>query len=388
MSRASFVAARRRADRSGTFVSGRAIALLALSIGTLTVATASAQTCQFSTCGDTMTLLDDCVTDATITIPDGLTLDGQHHTITAVDPAGGHFLGAVVTNGGDTAVVRDLRIVGKFTSTTCDENNLLRGILFLNTTRAEAHDTFIEGMHRGPGNTCQDGNGIVAERMPYDGTHPATGEVKIAHNVLVDFQRLGVYVAGDLNAEVRENSLATSIPAPAGGSFIISMFDGATGRIDRNDINGGYTSGEQNVNGIVGSDVTDVHVVGNRVDGCNYGMGLQALCQYTTTPPTTGNELRGNDIRGAVTIGILVIPQAISATVCTPEVNDNTIANNLVSGSPAGVDGVAIAPSSNGFPFSPSANRNAVVGNVIAGYTTPILDEGTDTIVKDNDIVP
>jgi hypothetical protein len=50
-----------------------------------------------------MTLLADCTTDHTLSIPDGYAFDGDGHTITAVDPDGAHFLGAVVANAGDSA---------------------------------------------------------------------------------------------------------------------------------------------------------------------------------------------------------------------------------------------------------------------------------------------
>ena len=60
----------------------------------------------------TLTLAADCTTDTTILIPNGFTLDGAGHTITAVDPSGDHFKGAVVANGGATAQVREhLRVV-------------------------------------------------------------------------------------------------------------------------------------------------------------------------------------------------------------------------------------------------------------------------------------
>src|SRR3712207_8069880 len=57
----------------------------------------------------------DCMTDTSIVIPNGYTLDGGGHTITAVDPVGGHFVGGVIQNGGATANVTrsEERRVGK-----------------------------------------------------------------------------------------------------------------------------------------------------------------------------------------------------------------------------------------------------------------------------------
>ena len=57
-------------------------------------------TCSFTTVDSVMTLTENCSTDTTIIVPDGFTLDGAGYTITAYDPPGGHFVGAVVKNGG------------------------------------------------------------------------------------------------------------------------------------------------------------------------------------------------------------------------------------------------------------------------------------------------
>ena len=58
----------------------------------------------------TDTLLSDCTTDHTIVVTNGWTLDGDGYSITGVDPAGGHFLGAVVQgeDGDDPTVVTNL----------------------------------------------------------------------------------------------------------------------------------------------------------------------------------------------------------------------------------------------------------------------------------------
>src|SRR3989344_9139601 len=75
------------------------------------VGTASAATtCTFTTVGTTMNLDADCTTDETVTIPDGFTLDGNNHTITAVNPAVGPFKGGVVENAGGTANVTNLNV--------------------------------------------------------------------------------------------------------------------------------------------------------------------------------------------------------------------------------------------------------------------------------------
>src|SRR3989442_13737424 len=87
-------------------------------------------TCVFSQICTTMTLLANCTTDSTILVPNGFTLDGNGHTITAVDPAGDHFRGAVVRNGGTSAIVENLMVTASNLANVCDDgNDRLRGIL-------------------------------------------------------------------------------------------------------------------------------------------------------------------------------------------------------------------------------------------------------------------
>ena len=68
--------------------------------------------CTFTTSDTTMTLDADCTTDTTIKVPNGFTLDGNAHKITAVDPAAGAFAGAVVENDGAAMNVKNLKIDG------------------------------------------------------------------------------------------------------------------------------------------------------------------------------------------------------------------------------------------------------------------------------------
>ena len=66
--------------------------------------------CVFNNVGSTMFLQGNCMTDETLFVPDGFTLDGQYYTISAFDPAGDHFKGAVIQNGGTVANVKNLKL--------------------------------------------------------------------------------------------------------------------------------------------------------------------------------------------------------------------------------------------------------------------------------------
>src|SRR4051794_8215159 len=78
------------------------IAALSATVGFAQMASAQ---CLTTTTGKTMTLNGDCTTTTSIIVPDGMTFDGAAHTITAVDPAGGHFVGGVIQNAGAKANV-------------------------------------------------------------------------------------------------------------------------------------------------------------------------------------------------------------------------------------------------------------------------------------------
>ena len=65
-----------------------------------------------------MTLNADCATDTPIVVPNGYTLDGNGHTITAVDRPRGAFNGAVVENDGAAMNVKNLKIDGDSTART------------------------------------------------------------------------------------------------------------------------------------------------------------------------------------------------------------------------------------------------------------------------------
>ena len=88
-------------------------------------------TCTFTNQGSTMKLNGNCSTDSSIVIPNGKTLDGRGFTITGVDPAGNHFHGAVVVNGGASASVKNLGVTVSGLIDACDAGaDRLRGIMF------------------------------------------------------------------------------------------------------------------------------------------------------------------------------------------------------------------------------------------------------------------
>jgi hypothetical protein len=166
----------------------------------------AATDCTFTSIGSEMVLDGDCTTDETILIPDGATLNGDGYTITAVDPAGDHFRGAVVANGGVTANVINLNVSVDGLANICDGGaDRLRGIMFEGASGAITHSSVI-GLNQGPSG-CQEGNAIEVRNAPFDGTHPNTQFVEIAHNSLTDYQKTGIVANGDVNVDIHHNDI-------------------------------------------------------------------------------------------------------------------------------------------------------------------------------------
>ncbi|NQU96989.1 MAG: right-handed parallel beta-helix repeat-containing protein [Chloroflexi bacterium] len=186
-----------------------AIALFAVAILVPTSTALAATDCTFTISGTTMTLDADCTTDQTIVVPDGYTLDGAGHTIAAVDPAGDHFTGAVIANGGTTAHVTNVTVTAAGLANVCDSGaNRLRGIMFDGASGSITHNTVVDINQGASG--CQEGNAVEVRNAPFDGAHPATKTVVITHNVIDDYQKSGIVANGDVNVTITHNRLGAS----------------------------------------------------------------------------------------------------------------------------------------------------------------------------------
>ncbi len=197
----------------------------------------AATTCDFATSGNVMNLTASCTTDSSVFIPDGMTLDGNHFTITAVDPVGGHFKGGVVQNEGTSASVKNLTIDTDSLTNVCDAGaDRLRGILFEGASGLITHNN-VMNINQGPSG-CQEGNAIEVRNEPFDGSHPDTQSVEIAHNNVTDYQKTGIVVNGDVNGSVHHNTVGSSVTQENLAANSVQFGFGATGSIAQNNISG------------------------------------------------------------------------------------------------------------------------------------------------------
>ncbi len=153
------------------------------------------------------TLVSDCITDKTIFIEDGWTLNGNGYSITAIDPVDGHFLGAVIMNGGTTASVINLEVTASGLTNICDRGaNRLRAILF-DGAGGSITDNYVHGIRQGLSG-CQEGNAI--EVRNFDAAdNPALDQVEvlISGNVVEDYQKNGITTNGNVAATVSNNTV-------------------------------------------------------------------------------------------------------------------------------------------------------------------------------------
>jgi parallel beta-helix repeat protein len=246
---------------------------LAISLGMFSSVKA-ASTCVFSDAGSVRTLLGDCTTDTTISIPDGVTLNGNGHTITAVDPAGDHFKGAVVGNAGDEAHVTRLNVTVSGLSNVCDgDGDRLRGIMFDGASGSITHSS-VNGINQGPSG-CQEGNAVEVRNAPFDGTHLDTQTVAISHNVINDYQKTGIVANGDVDVTIEHNRISESATQDNLAANSIQLGFGAIGEVTQNQIEGNQWKGTSDfaATAILIFDADGVNVSNNNVSG-NSDIGL------------------------------------------------------------------------------------------------------------------
>ena len=318
----------------------------ALAVGGLSSVALGADNCTFGGTGDVWVLEGDCTTDTTIYIPDGYTLDGRGHAITAVDPPLGHFSGAVISNGGDSAYVTDVVVQAQDLSIFCHTNGdngpdeRLRGILFEGAEGA-IWQTTVQGINQGASG-CQEGNAIEVRN---DGTGSNPVAVEITQNVVEDYQKTGIICSGDVDCSISHNFVGASATQQNLAANSVQISYGANALLELNHIAGNQWLGASDYAAtavlVLGSD--DVVVRRNNIGG-NSDVGVyfigddglvdnnrifdggpdgnQHFYDYGLIVIGTGNEATNNKIRGfdeptyGVDGGQVIIPGGGPNPVC------------------------------------------------------------------------
>ncbi len=291
--------------------------------------------CIFDTVNTTMTLTSDCTTTATIFVPDGYTLNGNGHTITALDPTGSHFLGAVIQNAGASMNVVDLTVTANGLANVCDPatpvDTRLRGILLNGASGTIAHNIVV-GINQGPSG-CQEGNAIEARNAPFDGSGTNPLSVEIAHNVIDDYQKTGIVANGNMTANIHHNQVGDSAIQANLAANGIQLGFGASGSITQNQVDGNQWLGNSDdvatailVYASGGADVSKNNIRGNAEIG---------IYVYADNVTVDNNKVFDDGKDSACHLDCTV-----SYDIGIGSYGDNTLTNNKVRGFDTPYDGL------------------------------------------------
>lgn len=272
------------------------------------ISTFGATNCTFTTVGAEMTLNANCTTDSTILIPNGFTMDLNGKTITGVDPAGGHFLGAVVKNGGSKAEITNGAITVSGLANVCDGgDNRLRGVMFQGASGSITNLNVVNINQGASG--CQEGNAIEVRNF---GDASGTTSVTIDSNSVSGYQKTGIVANGDVNVTITNNIVTGNGPIGYIAQNGIQVGFGGTGMIKRNTVSGNSYTGSSTVSG-------GVLVVGGPGYGGAFSVGVQVM----------QNTIQNNDV--GVYISQYEADFSAPAISTNIKVVNNTISNTAVT---------------------------------------------------------
>ncbi|WP_255207678.1 right-handed parallel beta-helix repeat-containing protein [Myxococcus sp. AM009] len=229
-----------------------------------------------------VTLTADCTTEGTLYIPEGVTFDGAGHVVTAVDPAGGRFQGAVLRNRGDTAHVHDVAVESRgLSELACDAGEAgLSGIRFIGAS-GSITDSEVRALHQDEGRgACQEGVAIEV-RNAQEASRVV--QVDVMRNHVVGYQKAGVVASGRVDVAVEDNVVEGGGPSAVIARNGIQLSFGATGQVLGNRVTGNVYSGTGYVAaGILvaggayygGPVCEDVLIQGNTLEANDVGIDL------------------------------------------------------------------------------------------------------------------
>jgi hypothetical protein len=317
---------------------GRAITEIsiaaAVAVGALTTSSAAhaASDCQFIRTSVAWTLVADCTTDQSIVVPVAA-FSGGGHTITAVDPPGDHWQGAVLQNGTGTFRVTDVRVTASGLSDVCDVGDSRLSGVRLEGASGSVTRTTVADLRQGDSG-CQEGSAIDVRNLA---PNAAVVRVSLADNVVTGYQKTGILVNGAIDATVIGNLVDAGAASPFNARNGVQIGFGAQAVVARNRISGNSYSGTGDTFGtgvlVFGGPAfdspftVDVQVVNNVIVGADVGVALDnEEADGTAAAERTNNAVIGNSIaHGEVTNAI-----PYSAGVLDIGNGDRIVGNRIV----------------------------------------------------------
>jgi hypothetical protein len=292
--------------------------------------------------GTTYTLTGNCAVTAPITVPDGITLDGGGFTISATDPPGAEWNGAIVTNAGTSMNIRNVTVTGPQggfnASTNC--GNLVYGIRFNDAGGTITNVTVdhIFQQQTGAFASCQTGRAIRADNA----TAPRT--VDITNTTVRDYQKSGFEARGLVTMNLTGSTAGP--PHPLEGLIAqnaVTFVNVTSGRVANNTIHGS----------------SDQAPGPPQCNNCNPGNGTGVLLFGSSNVTVTSNTFTGL----GTDIGV-----AVSAGSTGNTISFNTVAR-AASNNPANTDATGIGILVDSSPAAqPSPSSATLICNTFAGW--------------------
>jgi hypothetical protein len=230
-----------------------AAGLMASIAGSASAVTVPANPFTKNDASKTWTLNADITTNSTIFVPNGYTLNGNGHTITAIDPVGGGvFIGdAIVQNAGAAMNVKNLKIEGGVPNNCVAVFN---GVAFINAGGSIKHVT-LTNIGRVTG--CQSGRAIFVKN-----TDPARKSVAIEGNTVTSYNKNGIDVRNNVDATIVGNTVTGVGPIDfIAQNGIVVLGSEAKAQVSGNKVSGNdYTPAGVEATGILAYDGATVTI--------------------------------------------------------------------------------------------------------------------------------
>ncbi len=322
--------------------------------------------CVGTTSGTTFTLTADCVTTVPLIMPDGYTLNGAGHTITANDPADGVFKGGIVTNAapGATMTIQNLTVRGPAGGFKTDCAPLLTGIFFNDASGSVTNVTVRDiTQHSG----CILGLGIRADGIT------AARTVTLTDVTVTGYQRGGLVASGSMTMNVSGSTVGPPDDAagrPAQNAVQYSILNGnrASGSVTNSTVVGLYYPGDVASTAFLLLGAANVTLERNTITGTGTQVGV-----YVTSN-STGIKLTENKI--GVT-PVTEVPETWGVYVA--DGSSATLTCNTFSGWTYPFEGTTQAPCESG-AIKITKTSNATPPVPLAGATFSITGQGLATL--------
>src|SRR5690606_187299 len=102
---------------------------------------------------ETWHLRSDCTASSPLVLLDGVTFDGNGHTMWVIDGEATAFAGNVIGRSGGSASVRNVTIDGSHLTLACRQGDFLQGVSFFAVEGTIANVT-VQHLIRDPGTNC------------------------------------------------------------------------------------------------------------------------------------------------------------------------------------------------------------------------------------------